>query len=229
MNKIAIIPARGGSKRILKKSIKKFLGTPIIAYSIKAALESNLFDEIIVSTDDKEISDIAKKYGAKVPFFRSSKNSDDFATTFDVLKEVLKNYKDRNANFEFGCCIYPAAPLVSRELLIKGYDKISKENWDTVLPIVEFNHPIERAMQLDTKNRLKFILPENSTKRTQDVKKTFHDTGQFYWFNVEKLLKNDCLISENTSGFIVSQNDTQDIDNSEDWRLAESKYKFKNK
>ena len=227
MNSIAIIPARGGSKRIPRKSIKSFLGKPIIAYSINAVLKSKLFDEIIVSTDDLEIAEISKKYGAKVPFFRSKKNSDDFATTYDVLNEVLSIYKEKNKIYEYGCCIYPAAPLVSKTLLKSGYEKIIEENWDTVFPVVEFSHPVERALHFDYNKKLNFVAPKNSVKRTQDLKKSYHDSGQFYWFNIKKLLKNKSLISNNTSGFVVSQNEIQDIDNLEDWKLAELKYKLK--
>ena len=122
MGNICIIPARGGSKRIPKKNIKEFLGKPIIAYSIKAALDSGLFDEVMVSTDDVEIADIAKKFGAKVPFMRSAKNSDDFATTFDVIEEVIQVYKTQGKRFENICCIYSCAPFITSEILLKAYD-----------------------------------------------------------------------------------------------------------
>ncbi len=229
MSNIAIIPARRGSKRIPLKNIKSFLGKPIISYSINAALKSKLFDEIIVSTDNDEIAEIAIKFGAKVPFLRSKKNSNDFASTFDVLEEVLKKYDNEDKNYKYGCCIYPAAPLVSENLITKGYEKIMVNSWDTIFPVVEFLHPIERALCFDNQKKINFLSPKNSVKRTQDLKKYFHDSGQFYWFNIKKLLTNKCLISKNTSGFIVSSNEIQDIDNIDDWKLAELKYKLKYK
>ena len=226
MSNIAIIPARGGSKRIPLKNIKSFLGKPVISYSINAALKSKLFDEIIVSTDNDEIAKIAIKFGAKVPFFRSKKNSSDFATTFDVLEEVLKKYDSAEKNYTYGCCIYPAAPLISENLIIKGYEKITANSWDTIFPVVEFIHPIQRALYFNNQKKINFLSPKNNVKRTQDLKKYFHDSGQFYWFNIEKLLKNKCLISNNTSAFTVSSNDIHDIDDIDDWRLAELKYKL---
>ncbi len=225
MKKIAIIPARIGSKRIPKKNIKNFLGKPIIAYTISAAKKSNLFDEIIVSTDHKSIADISIKYGAKVPFLRSKKNSSDFASTYDVLIEVLNKYKEKE--FEYGCCLYPAAPLITKNLINECYNKIVGYHWDTVFPIVEYGHPIDRALCFDKNKKIKFINPINSLKRTQDLEKKFHDSGQFYWFNIQKLRENKELISKNSTGVIVSKNKVQDIDNLDDWKLAELKYKFK--
>jgi len=225
MKKIAIIPARGGSKRIPRKNIKTFFGKPVIGYSIDTAIKSNLFDEIMVSTDDHEIASISKDFGAKVPFIRSPKNSGDFSSTYDVLEEVLTEYKNRNLIFDFGCCIYPSAPLIKKEFIELGYKKIIEENLNTVFPVVEYEHPIQRALYFDKKNYLRYVYPENSIKRTQDFKKRFHDSGQFYWFNIKTLLKNKKLVSDKTSGFIISQNLIQDIDTIDDWKVAENKYK----
>jgi N-acylneuraminate cytidylyltransferase len=178
MSNLAIIPARGGSKRIPRKNIKLFLGKPIIAYSIEAALKSNLFDEVMVSTDDKEIAEIAKVYGAKVPFFRSKENSDDYSTTTDVLLEVLNNYKQEGMGFSNACCIYPTAPFVSKEKLELAYSKLLKENFDCVFPVVRYGFPIQRAMFFDEEN-IKMIQPEHMLSRSQDLKTSFHDVGQF--------------------------------------------------
>jgi len=227
MKKIAIIPARAGSKRILRKNIRDFHGKPIIAYSIETAIKSNIFDEIMVSTDDKEIASISKDYGAKVPFMRSLENSDDFSTTYNVLEEVLTEYKKINLVFEIGCCIYPSAPLITKEFLELGLAKIIDDKLNTVFPVIEYSHPIQRALFFDKKNHLKYVYPEESIKRTQDFEKKFHDSGQFYWFNVENLLKNKKLVSNKTSGFVISRNLVQDIDTIEDWEIAEKKYKNK--
>ena len=147
MKKIAIITARSGSKRIPKKNIKFFLGKPIIAYSIEKAINSRLFDKVMVSTDDKEIATISKNYGAEVPFFRSKKNSDDFSTTPDVLIEVLENYKKQNEEFQYGCCIYPTAPLISVMELKESFNLLISKNYDCVFPISPFSYPIQRALR----------------------------------------------------------------------------------
>lgn len=229
MSNIAIIPARGGSKRIPKKNIKFFLGKPIIAYSIEAAIKSNLFDEVMVSTDDKEIAEISEKFGAKVPFFRSKKNADDFASTFDVLNEVILDYKQKK-HIEFNnlCCIYPCAPFVTTAILKKSYSKLIENNLDVVFPIIPFSFPIQRAL-IEKEGKVAMINSEFMTTRSQDLETTYHDAGQFYWCNTIKLLENKKLISENAGAVIVSELDAQDIDNKTDWKLAELKYNLKSK
>lgn len=225
MPNIAIITARGGSKRIPRKNIKDFLGNPIIAYSIEAAIESKLFDEVMVSTDDTEIAEIAKQNGAKIPFFRSSKTSDDYATTHDVIQEVLSTYKDLGQNFDVACCIYPTAPFVNPKLLKNAFN-ILKENrsYDFVMPIVPFSFPIQRSFILEDDCKIKYAFPENINKRSQDLRKHFHDTGQFYMFDVEKYFERGSLVSSNMYGIEVSELMVQDIDNEVDWKLAELKY-----
>ena len=146
MRKIAIITARGGSKRIPRKNIRPFLGKPIMAYSIEAALQSNIFDEVMVSTEDEEIAALARRYGAKVPFYRSEKTSGDFAGTNDVLLEVLEEYEKRGEHFELGCCIYPTAPFVTAEKLTEAVGKLEAADADTLIPVVEFSYPPKRAM-----------------------------------------------------------------------------------
>ena len=149
MKNLCIIPARGGSKRIPKKNIKDFLGKPIIAFSIEAAIKSGLFDEVMVSTDDIEIAYIAKKYGAKVPFMRSEKNSDDFATTFDVIEEVINSYKELAVEFDNFCCLYSCAPFVTSEVLLKAYNHLNDKRFDSVFPIIAYSFPIQRSLRVD--------------------------------------------------------------------------------
>ena len=224
MNKcIAIIPARGGSKRIPRKNIKEFLGKPIIAYAIESALKSELFDEVLVSTDDKEIATIAKKYGAKVPFFRSSKNADDYATTFSVLEEVLTAYNSVTS----AACIYPTAPFVTPDKLKQSQDLLRKNNFDTVFTAMKYGHPIDRALQIDvTTGKIKIIDSSNMNTRSQDLKNTYHDAGQLYFFNTAPILKAKSLWTNNTGAFIVDELEAQDIDTPTDWKLAELKFKL---
>jgi len=223
---IAIIPARGGSKRIPKKNIKNFLGKPIIAYSIETALKSGLFDEVMVSTDDTEIAEIAKKYGAKVPFMRSKENADDFATTADVLKEVLQNYKQfQQRNFDYACCIYPTAPFVSTELLQKSFDLLKEKNFDTAFPVMAYAYPIQRALKIN-QDKMQLFQPEHLNTRSQDLEKAYHDAGQFYWFQVDKFQKFGKLWTDNTGVIVIKESQAQDIDTLEDWQLAEIKYKI---
>jgi len=225
MKKVAIIPARGGSKRIPRKNIRAFLGKPIMAYSIQAALESNLFDEVMVSTDDDEIASMAVAYGASVPFLRSKSNADDFATTVDVLVEVLEAYKNSGKEFHAGCCIYPTAPLVSHARIRQGWEVLSVQDYDTVFPVTRFSYPIWRALQMSN-NKINMIWPENLTKRSQDLPLAFHDAGQWYWFKVKQLLDSKQLWSNNTFGVEIDELEVQDIDNETDWQLAELKYKL---
>ena len=224
---IAIIPARGGSKRIPKKNIKEFLGKPIIAYSIEIALKSGLFDEVMVSTDDQKIAKIAVKYGAKVPFLRSSKTANDFATIADVVDEVLQNYQDKNIVFDNVCCILATAPFIKKNDLVVSYNKLIDNNFDSVFPVVRYSFPIQRAMQFEGKH-IKMIAPENMTKRSQDLTPSFHDAGLFYWIKQDAFLKSKSMWTDNTSAIEISEQKAQDIDTPEDWQLAELKYKILN-
>ena len=225
---IAIIPARGGSKRIPRKNIKGFLGKPIIAYSIEAAFESKLFDEVMVSTDDEEIAEIARQYGANVPFARSEKNANDYATTIDVLVEVLETYKALNRTFETACCIYPTAPFVSAEILEKSYQMLQNEDFDSVYPVQRFSFPPQRSVIFEDK-KLRWQSPENAQIRSQDLTPLYHDAGQFYFFKTEKLLQSRSILTKNTSGIVISEMDAHDIDNEEDWAVAEFKFRLKSK
>ncbi len=229
MKKLAIIPARGGSKRIPKKNIKPFLGKPIIAYSIESALNSALFDEVMVSTDDQEIAEIAVKYGAKVPFLRSKKNSDDFASTYDVIEEVLKEYQKRGLEFEITFCIYPAAPFVNKEKFISAFNSLIKNNFDCVFPAQKFSFPIQRAFVIsDRVNKIELKFPEYVNFRTQDLKESFYDAGQFYCFRPSKIIEQKKMWTDNTGIIIIDELEGQDIDNLTDWKLAELKFKLLN-
>ncbi len=223
MNSVAIITARGGSKRIPRKNIKDFLGRPIMAYSIAAALQSGLFDEVMVSTDDEEIAEVANAHGAKVPFMRSASNADDHATTVDVLVEVLRSYAAMGHNFALGCCIYPTAPFVTPEKLAAGWQMLNAQGFDCVFPVVRFGFPIQRALRL-TDGRLSMIDPAHLTTRSQDLEPAFHDVGQFYWFRSEPLLESRSLLGGNTGALVVDELEVQDIDTLVDWKLAELKY-----
>lgn len=222
---IAIIPARGGSKRIPRKNIKNFLGKPIIAYPIEILLKSNLFDEVIVSTDDEEIAEIAIKYGASVPFLRSKTNSDDFATTADVLLEVIQKLEENNKFFENAICVYPCSPFLSQQLLTDSFEKLTNLNLDCVFPIVKYGHPIQRALKIDN-NIVSPYFEENNNTRTQDLTEAFHDAGMFYLFNTNVFKETRSLRTKNTFGIEIDECLTQDIDNLTDWKLAELKYKM---
>jgi N-acylneuraminate cytidylyltransferase len=225
MNNLCIIPARGGSKRIPKKNIKSFLGKPIIAYSIEAAIQSKLFTEIMVSTDCQETAEIALRYGAKVPFLRSKENSNDFATTYDVIKEVIDEYKKDGVNFENICCIYACAPFVTANNLKHAYQELSNKQADTIFPIIEYNFPIQRAVKIHNEKIELFNIDHLNT-RSQDLEKSYHDAGQFYWMKSENILNKGRIITDNCSGIIITELEGQDIDNEIDWELAELKFKL---
>jgi N-acylneuraminate cytidylyltransferase len=226
MKILAIITARGGSKRIPRKNIKPFLGKPIMAYSIESAINSGLFGEVMVSTEDDEIAAIAEEFGAKVPFKRSRKNADDFATTADVIMEVLESYEELGQSFDFAICIYPTAPFVSADLLIKGFELLTKGNYDTVFPAMRFGFPIQRAIKLNVENRIEMLQPEHLRTRSQDLEQTYHDCGQFYWLNVEKFKQKQEIWTDNSGILILSEMEAHDIDNLEDWEIAEFKYQL---
>lgn len=223
-NCVAIITARGGSKRIPRKNIKEFLGQPIISYSIHAAKSSGIFDEVMVSTDDDEIAEIAQQTGAIIPFKRSQDAADDFATTAQVLTEVLNNYKEAGRHFKYACCIYPTAPFVTAKKLSAAFDLLKSSGVDAVLPVTKFSFPIWRSFKMDETGKLAYNWPEFAPKRSQDLPLAYHDCGQFYFFNVEAFLQTGKLVTENTVGLEVPESEVQDIDTAEDWKIAEIKY-----
>lgn len=222
---LAIITARGGSKRIPRKNIKPFLGQPIIGYSIQAALKASCFDEVMVSTDDKEIADYALQQNATVPFMRSEANSGDFATTADVINEVLIEYKKKGVEFEFCCCIYPTAPFVTSEKLRTAYEMLSKSDADSLVPVVRFGFPILRSFTI-VDGTIQMNWPEHMNTRSQDLEPAFHDCGQFYFVRTDSFEKSKKLFAEKTLPFEMPESEVQDIDNEEDWKIAEIKYTF---
>ena len=225
MARLAIIPARGGSKRIPRKNIKNFHGKPIIAYSIEAALKSGLFDEVMVSTDDVEIKNISLELGAKVPFLRSENTSNDTATTLEVIREVLESYKKEDRTFDEVCCIYPTAPLMKSSHLTAGLDLLENEI-ASVFPVVPFSFPILRSLKVDEDNFVSMNWPEYSHTRSQDLPAAYHDAGQWYWLRPE--LISDSLYSDNSKVIILSEMEVQDIDNESDWKMAEVKWEMGN-
>ena len=222
---VAIITARGGSKRIPRKNIKEFCEKPIIAYSIESAIESGVFDEVMVSTDDEEIAGIAKQYGAKVPFMRSVNTANDYATTADVICEVLEEYRAIGKVHEYACCIYPTAPFVTAEKLKTAMELLVSTEADSVMPVTAFSFPPMRGMYI-REDMLSYAFPEYSQKRSQDIEAMYHDCGQFYCFEVERFMETKKLVTENTRPIIVSELEVQDIDNEIDWKLAELKYQM---
>jgi pseudaminic acid cytidylyltransferase len=227
MKKLAIIPARGGSKRIPRKNIKDFLGKPIIAYSIQAALECGLFDEVMVSTDDEEIAQIAMQYGASVPFMRSKKNSDDFATTMAVIEEVLEKYKELKGEvFQFACCLYPTAPLIQVDHLQIGLQNLKEQKHTCVFPIVAFGYPVWRGLEIKKDGKISMVWPEYLNSRSQDLNKVYHDAGQWYWYDCNQI--RDWKWPDNSGTMILSEEYVQDIDSLSDWKIAEMKYAILN-
>lgn len=224
MRKIAIITARGGSKRIPRKNIKEFCGKPILAYSIEAAGESGLFDTVMVSTDDEEIAETARQYGAQVPFYRSEKTANDFATTNDVLLEVLTEYERRGERFEIGCCLYPTAPFVTAHKLQAAMAQFTGSDADALIPVVPFSYPPQRAM-IVREGRLVFEYPQYLDSRSQDLEPHYHDVGQFYLFRTEAFRRNRKLMIGNILPYVISEMEVQDIDNQTDWEIAEMKYR----
>lgn len=218
---LCIIPARGGSKRIPRKNIKIFLGKPIIAYSIAAAKESKLFNEIMVSTDDKEIAEVAVKFGAIVPFIRSTANSDDHASTLDVVKEVLESYRREGKAFDKICILYPTAPFVTTSKLQDGHKKLNEYNG--AIPVTDFSFPVWRAFKKDN-NELSYQWPEFEKARSQDLTKLYHDAGQWYWIKTAAI--KDTLVPDPTAAVLLDNLEVQDIDNESDWRIAEIKYEY---
>ncbi len=225
MKKIAIITARGGSKRIPRKNIKHFCGKPILAYSIQAALQAGVFDCVMVSTDDREIAEIAKQYGAEVPFFRSAETANDFATTAQVIEEVLAEYEKMGKKFDVVCCIYPTAPFITGERLREAVEQLETTGADSVLPVVRFSFPPQRGVIVKD-GYLNFKWPEYCNARSQDLEPFYHDVGQFYCLNGESFTRQGALVMEKTVPLILSEMEIQDIDTEEDWKLAELKYRL---
>lgn len=223
MKNLCIIPARGGSKRIPRKNIKPFMGKPIMAYSIEAALKSGIFDEVMVSTDDDEFAEVARQYGAKVPFMRSAATANDYATTEDVLIEVLDEYKKQGREFDNLCCLYSTAPFVTSERLCEAFSNMQQENADAIFTVVAYSYPIQRCLHIvDGKIGMKW--PEYQTARSQDLETVYHDAGQFYFARVPQLRIEKDLWMKNCIPLILPETEVQDLDTLTDWQLAEMKF-----
>lgn len=219
---IAIITARGGSKRIPRKNIREFCGKPIITYSIEAALKSGLFDEVMVSTDDDEIAEVARRAGAQVPFMRSSESAGDYASTDDVLMEVLEAYKAQGREFDTFCCLYPTAPFVTEEKLKSAMKLL--ERADSVMPVVRFSFPPQRCMVMNEAGEICMKWPEYASARSQDLEPYYHDCGQFYFCRTNLFMKYKTTDLPHMAAMIISELEVQDIDNFDDWEIAELKY-----
>jgi len=221
---IAIIPARGGSKRIPRKNIKEFYGKPLIAYSIQTALESKLFDKVIVTTDDEEIASIAKKYGADVPFIRPKELSDDFTGTGDVVKHAIEWLKAKGETFEFSCTIYSTAPLLQSKYLIEGYNALKNSTAINVFSATSMPFPIQRTFKVNDEGRCEMFTPEHYMTRSQDLEEAYQDAGQFYWIKVAQH-SDEIMFGKDSIPIILPRHLVQDIDTVEDWQRAEIMYK----
>ena len=221
---ICVIPARGGSKRIPRKNIKEFNGKPIIAYSIEAAFESNCFDQVIVSTDDNEIKEVAKKYGAQVPFVRPEKLSNDSAGTIPVIKHAIEWMEQKNNYIKHVCCLYATAPFIKSKVLIKAYQQLKDSGADYCFSVTSFTFPIQRAIKIVQGDKVEMFYPEYFNKQSQDLEEDYHDAGQFYWLKANTFIKNPVIYTDNAIPVILPRNLTQDIDTEEDWINAEHMY-----
>ena len=228
MRHIAIITARGGSKRIPLKNIKPFFNKPIIAYSIEAALSSGLFDEVMVSTDNDQIATVAKQYGAKVPFLRTTYTASDRATIAEVLIEVLNSYRENGKTFDYACCLYPTAPFVTSEKLIKAFDFLLQKNFVSVFPVMSFSYPIWRSLKIDN-GKVEMNYPEYEDSHSQDLPLAYHDAGQFYFFYIDAFFAEQTLFTSNSGAIVIDEMEGQDIDNETDWKMAELKYQLMRK
>lgn len=225
MKNLCIIPARGGSKRIPRKNIKPFMGKPIIAYSIEAALKSGLFDEVMVSTDDEEFAEVAKQYGASVPFLRSEATSNDYAGTEDVMAEVISEYRKLGKEFDTFCCLYSTAPFVTADRLKEAYALLS-DNVDAAFTVVQYSYPIQRSLKVNADKYVEMNFPQYYDARTQDLETIYHDAGQFYFVKVKTFEAENTLWCKRTAPLVLSELEVQDLDTLTDWQLAEMKFKL---
>ncbi len=225
MSTIAIITARGGSKRIPKKNIKDFMGKPMLAYAIQAAKDAEIFEEIMVSTDSEEIAEVARRYGAKVPFIRSERTSNDFAITYDVLEEVLSEYKKLGKEYDSLCCIYPCVPFLKSESLKNAFELMNKKNANAIMPVCKYPVPIEWAMRIND-DELVADDVEKQLIRSQDFKPAYFDAGMFYFYKTEVFLSKRTTLFPNTLGYVIDESECQDIDTPDDWKMGEMKYKL---
>lgn len=223
--RIAIIPARGGSKRIPRKNIKEFHGKPLIAYSIEAALKSGCFDRVVVSTDDIEIAKISKEYGAEIPFFRPDSVSDDFATTLDVIKHAINELSIENTDIV--CCLYATAPLIQITDLQGALKLLTDDELDYVFSATEFSFPIQRAIKINSEGLVDMFQNEHVNTRSQDLEKAYHDAGQFYFGYSRSYRENkNFFCGSKSRALLLPSSRVQDIDTLDDWKRAEMIYEI---
>lgn len=223
--KLAVIPARGGSKRIPHKNIKEFCGKPMISWSIEEALKSHCFDRVIVSTDDPEIADVAAECGAEVPFFRPDELSNDIIGTIPVVRHAIEWFQEYSIVPKYTCCIYATAPFIRRTDIQKGFRQLIENDSDYAISVTSFPFPVQRAVKITSDNRLEMLYPEYFNTRSQDLEEVFHDAGQFYWGRSDAWLKGKYLFSHDTTPVILPRHRVQDIDTPEDWTRAEIMFK----
>ena len=224
MKNLCVIPARGGSKRIPRKNIKPFMGKPIVAYSIDAALRSGLFEEVMVSTDDEEIAMIAREHGAQVPFMRDAETANDYASTADVILEVLDMYEKRGRVFDTICCVYSTAPFVTPARLSEAYLKLTG-GIDSVFTCVAYSYPVQRGLHI-VDGKIRMLYPEYASSRSQDLEKIYHDAGQFYIARTTSFIAEKTFWGKNTVGLVLQELEVQDLDTLADWKLAELQYEL---
>ena len=219
---ICVIPARGGSKRIPRKNIKDFNGKPIIAYSIEAALKSNCFDQVIVSTDDDEIVEVARKYGAQVPFVRPDELSNDYVGTIPVIKHAIEWMEDNENPVENVCCLYATSPFIQSQTISKAFQQLKDLRADYCFSVTRFAFPIQRAVKIVQDNKVNMFYPEHFNIRSQDLEEAYHDAGQFYWGKAQAFKDELPIFSEVATPYILPRYLVQDIDTLEDWIRAEA-------
>ena len=222
---ICVIPARGGSKRISKKNIKEFNGKAIIAYSIEAAIKSNCFDEIIVSTDDEEIAKVSKKYGAQVPFIRPNELSGDYAGTIPVIKHAIEWMENHKYSIQDVCCLYATAPFIQAKSIVKSYQQLKDSKASYCFSVTSFAFPIQRAIKIIQGDKVDMFYPEHFSTRSQDLEEAYHDAGQFYWGKAQAFKDGLPLFSEVATPYVLPRYIVQDIDTMEDWIRAEAMHK----
>lgn len=219
--KIAVIPARGGSKRIPRKNIREFCGKPMIAWSIDAARAAKCFDEIIVSTDDEEIATVARDAGASVPFMRPAGLSDDHTPTVPVIAHAVRWMSEHGRQPGQVCCIYATAPFLQAEDIRRGLDILQQGNADYAISVTDYAFPIQRAVRINATGELEMIQPEFLQVRSQDLEPAYHDAGQFYWGTPDAWLEERRMFAAGTRPVILPRSRVQDIDTPEDWDIAE--------
>lgn len=222
---IAIIPARGGSKRIPRKNIKPFCGKPMLAWSIETALQSGCFDQVIVSTDDQEIAKVAQQYGAEIPFIRPPELSDDHTGTIPVIAHAIQTIQQAGFSPDYACCIYATAPFITVDALKSGFDLLNNSHVDYVFSVTSYPYPIQRAIRIRSDQTLEMFQPEQFNARSQDLDDAYHDAGQFYWGKISAWLTNKIIFSNQSLPVILPRYLVQDIDTLEDWIRAELMFK----